>query len=285
MEDWASVLKTGASEAWNDFVSRYSGMIYNVFCNKSFGFAREEIEDNFNEFFYGLIKNNFHKIRLFEGRNHCSFPTYLKKIALNQAIDAKKRRIKNWAYSLNETWSGKNQDEGQELGDRLANSQAVPIEDLLTREQRNLFCHALYQLPPEKLLVVIMIAYHNYDRVKLGKLLKTTRQNIDVIYNRTKEKLRELVGCSSATAEGPQTPWRQDLCELKEKILLGNRMELLKRCVDKLHLPEQLLVGLVFLDSLSLYPTPERLAALLKCKLDKSQDLAFKVLEKVVVIH
>lgn len=281
MEDWARVLQTGDSHTWEDFINRYSGLVYKVFYNKSFGFSREDVEDNFNEFFHGLIKDNFRKIALFEGRNNCSFPTYLKKIALNQAIDYNKRRIKKWMVSLNQTWSGKNQEEGQELGDRVALPEKVPMENLLSQEQREMFCNALYQLRPKQMLIVVMIAYHNFDRIELGKLVDATRANIDVIYNRTKEKMRELVGRTAERAEGDPS-WKKAIETLTEKLLVDDRQRVLERCLAKLTPPEQLLVGLVFLDALSLHPTPKRLARLLKCKAEETQSVVEKLLKKVV---
>jgi hypothetical protein len=77
MEDWIKKLTSGTQDAWDEFITCFNRLIYKVFWTRSFGFSREEIDELFHDFLVSMMENNYKKVRLFEGRNNCSFASYL----------------------------------------------------------------------------------------------------------------------------------------------------------------------------------------------------------------
>jgi RNA polymerase sigma factor (sigma-70 family) len=276
-------LLKGSPEAWEEFVDRFSRLIYKVFCTRTFGFSRDDIEELFNDFMVGLIKDNYHKVRLYEGRNDCSFPSYLKKIAINMAIDRKKKLIRNRMTSLNASWDHSDPDEFR-LMDTIDSGTADPNALALRREETDRFLDALYRLAPAKLLVVLLIIYHEFDRVELAKLLGTSRQNIDVIYNRCKEQLKKLLqeGGRKGGSKGEDRQWSAAVQSKKEQLGLQDRGETLERCIKALKVPEELLVGVVFMNALSVEPTPKRIMRLLNLDFESVQDCVEKMFNRIL---
>ena len=191
MEELIKSLVEGSEEGWNEFVTRFNRLIYKVFCSRSFGFSREDVDELFHDFMVSMLKNDYRKVRQFEGRNECSFPSYLKKIAINMAIDRKKTLMRKYMTSLQATWDRSGAEEGRELINTIDSGTQGPDDVLVDQEETTQFLDALYRLAPSRLVVVLLIIYHDFDRVELGRLLNTTRQNIDVIFNRCGEHAQE----------------------------------------------------------------------------------------------
>ncbi|MHC4941810.1 MAG: RNA polymerase sigma factor [Planctomycetota bacterium] len=281
MEDWIKKLTSGTQDAWDEFITCFNRLIYKVFWTRSFGFSREEIDELFHDFLVSMMENNYKKVRLFEGRNNCSFASYLKKIAINMAIDRKKKLVRHRMASLNKPLEGRDKEKGKALGDLVDSGALAPEEAVIDEEEAGQYLEALYQLAPQRLIVVVMIIYHDYDREALGRLLKTSRANVDVIFNRSKEQLKELLGKPKEPG-GEHSDWNAKVRRLKEKLLLLERETMLEKCVKTLEPPVDFLVGLVFVDALILDPTPERVSPWLKCDSAKSQGPVENALKKIV---
>lgn len=284
MERLIKGLVSGSQEAWSELLDRFSRLIYKVLYTRSFGFSREEIEELFNDVVVNLMKDNYRKIRLFEGRNHCSFPSYLKKIVINMAIDRRKRLTRTHMTSLQTSLNTGKDREERELLHVIDSGAADPNEILVEREETTQFLDALYRLDPAKLLIMLLIVYHDMDRVELGKLMKKTRQNIDVIFNRTKEQLKKLIRTQSKKREGDgeRTPWPEWIQSKRDALVLGDRKVIFKRCSAKLSVPAEMLVGIIFLNAVPLDPTPERMALLLKCRDSSLQVIIERSLNKII---
>jgi RNA polymerase sigma factor (sigma-70 family) len=280
-QDWVAKLTSGNQDAWNEFITSFNRLIYKVFWTRSFGFSREEIDELFHDFLVSMMENDYKKVRLFEGRNNCSFASYLKKIAINMAIDRKKKLARGRMASLNKPLEGKDKEKGKALGDLVDSGAEAPEEAVIDEEEASRYLEALYQLNPQRLIVVVMIIYHDYDREALAGVLKTSRANVDVIFNRSKEQLKDLLS-KPGEPGGKHSAWNAKVRRLKERLLLGERDALLERCVRSLAPPVDFLVGLVFVDTLILDPTPERVSPWLDCEASKSQGLVENTLKKIV---
>lgn len=280
-----SKLVEGSSDAWDVFLERFTRLIYKVFYTRSFGFTREDIEELFNDFLLSLLQDNYRKIRLYEGRNSCSFASYLKKIAINMAIDRRKKMLRRRMISIHLSLDGSRDNEGRELLDLLDSGEGVPERTLMNDEEGKRYLQALYQLPPTRLIVVLLIVYHDYDREEMAELLKTTRQNIDVIFNRSKEQLSKLLHPPKEKRQEDiafRESWNETILKFREQILLVDRYVMLERCINKLSVPHELIIGLVFIDSIALDPRPERLSLFLKSAEKKTQGVVEKVLRKII---
>jgi RNA polymerase sigma factor (sigma-70 family) len=283
MEELIKSLVQGSEEAWNEFVTRFNRLIYKVFCTRSFGFSREEIEELFHDFMVSMLKDDYRKVRQFEGRNQCSFPSYLKKIAINMAIDRKKTLMRKHMTSLQTSWDRAGSDDGRELIDTVDSGVEGPREVLIDQEEAAQFLEALYRLAPAKLLVVLLIVYHDFDRVELGKLLETSRQNIDVIFNRCKEQLKKLLKARRGSGKDsePSADWPEAVLAMKDRLVLQDRDHLLERCLERLSVPDELLVGVIFINSLSLDPTPDRISSTMNTDTEKTLYIVEEILKKI----
>lgn len=98
MNDLEFVQKCAAGDkrAWDEFVDKYSRLIYNyihsVFNLKAQQrFNRENINDLFQEIFVSLAKDNFRKLKSFKAKNGCSLASWLRQVVINAALDYVRR--------------------------------------------------------------------------------------------------------------------------------------------------------------------------------------------------
>lgn len=123
----------GDKWAWNEFVERYSSLIYNyihsVLKIKGCAYAQENINDLFQEIFLSLAKDNFKKLGSFQARNGCSLASWLRQVTVNFTIDYI-RKLKKPLVSIDEET-----DDGFSLTDLLS-SDSPSVTDVLSQEER-----------------------------------------------------------------------------------------------------------------------------------------------------
>lgn len=122
----------GDKRAWNEFVERYSALIYNyihsVLKIKGRSFAEDNVNDLFQEIFLSLAKDNFKKLSSFQARNGCSLASWLRQVTVNFTIDYI-RKLKPLVSIDAET------DAGFSLAEILA-SNSPSVTDVLSQEER-----------------------------------------------------------------------------------------------------------------------------------------------------
>jgi len=279
-EEFIEKLVTGSKEHWDEFVERYNRLIYKTFHAPSFRFSKEEIEDLFHDFMVMLLKDNFRKIRLFEGRNNCSLPTYLRKIAVNLAIDRQKRNIRRRSLSLNMPAL---LDGEAEVGDFVEAPGSEPTEPISDEETRLRYLWALYAMDVPKLLVTLLVIYQEWNREKIAAHMSTTRQNVDVLYKRGKDKMIEMIAGkkSSEALVEEHLEWPDEIVAQRNKAITLDRGLLFDRCLKSLDVPDDLVAGLLFANAPVLHPTPDRFALLFKSTPGKECVRAARVFEKL----
>jgi len=122
----------GDKRAWNEFVEKYSSLIYNyihsVLKIKGRSFAEDNINDLFQEIFLSLAKDNFKKLSTFQARNGCSLASWLRQVTVNFTIGYI-RKLKPLVSIDEET------DDGFSLTDLLSSS-SPSAADVLSQEER-----------------------------------------------------------------------------------------------------------------------------------------------------
>ena len=82
---------SGDKQSWDEFVDRYSRLIYSYILSilniKSRILPQDNINDIFQEIIYSLIKDNFKKLKSFKARNACSLASWLRQVTINCTID------------------------------------------------------------------------------------------------------------------------------------------------------------------------------------------------------
>mgnify|MGYP001590632123 CR=1 FL=1 len=122
----------GDKRAWNQFVEKYSSLIYNyihsVLKIKGQTFAQDNINDLFQEIFLSLAKDNFKKLSTFKARNGASLATWIRQVTVNFTIDYI-RRLKP-AVSIDEET-----DDDFSLSEILS-SNSPSVTDALNQEEK-----------------------------------------------------------------------------------------------------------------------------------------------------
>lgn len=179
----------GDKPAWDEFIDRYSRLIYNyihsvVKIKGSHSINQENINDLFQEIFLSLVKDNFKKLRTFKARNGCSLASWLRQVTVNFAIDYM-RRFKA-TVSIDEE-----DDDGFNLAEMLVSgSRAVP--DTLNQEER--LAHlkdCIEKLDTEDKYFLELYLNRELPLEELRAHLKVSRGAIDMRKSRLVQRLRD----------------------------------------------------------------------------------------------
>jgi len=81
----------GDKRAWDEFLERYSRLIYNyinrILNTNGWSFAESHASDIFQDIFSLLIKDNCRKLRSFKAKNGCTLASWLRQVTINFTID------------------------------------------------------------------------------------------------------------------------------------------------------------------------------------------------------
>lgn len=179
----------GDKPAWDDFVNRYSRLIYSCIHSalriKPEKHANaENIKDIFQDIFVLLSKEDFRKLKTFKAKNSCSLASWLRQVVLNYTIDFLRRQRS--LVSLDEE-----DEEGGNLGDILADCVA-PLEDKLALEEKISQlkdCIDTLRLDEQFFLELHLRQGLSLDEIK--DLLKLPRGTVDMRKARIIERLKD----------------------------------------------------------------------------------------------
>ena len=124
----------GDTQAWEEFVKRYSrlmySVIYQVLKTASVPRATQETTDGlFHDILVALSDDNGKKLRSYRGKNGCSLASWLKQVTLHHVIDHLRRSVAT--VSLDVEDGG-----GSTLKDILADTAG--LQDAAAEEQEKL---------------------------------------------------------------------------------------------------------------------------------------------------
>jgi len=130
--EFAQKCAAGDKRSWDEFVDKYSRLIYNyihsVLKSRGAAASQENTSDIFQDIFSSLIENNFRKLKSFQGKNRCSLASWLRQVTVNATIDhiRKSRPL----FSIDQEG-----DDGFSLKDVLADKSG-PVTDALAQEEK-----------------------------------------------------------------------------------------------------------------------------------------------------
>jgi RNA polymerase sigma-70 factor (ECF subfamily) len=178
----------GEKLAWDEFVDKYSRLIYNYIYNvlntKGYAFAQANAQDIFQEIFYSLIKDNFKKLSSFKARNGCSLASWLRQVTINHTIDYI-RKTKP-VVSID----AENEDE-LSLKEILADNSGTVTDKLSAEEKMRHLKDCMKSLDKED---KYFLELHINRGLELGRLkdhLKVSRAAVDMRKSRIVERLRD----------------------------------------------------------------------------------------------
>ncbi|MCX5694552.1 MAG: sigma-70 family RNA polymerase sigma factor [Candidatus Omnitrophica bacterium] len=178
----------GEKQAWAEFLSRYSRLIYNyihsVLSVKGRTASSEQVDDIFQEIFHSLIKDNCKKLATYRGKNGCSLASWLRQVTINFTIDYL-RKLKPMV-----SIDAQNQ-EGFSLGDLMADLAPGAVEFLIDQDKRKTLteCISLLESGEQYFLELFLNQELTLDEIKDS--LKINRGAVDMRKSRILEKLQD----------------------------------------------------------------------------------------------
>jgi len=178
----------GDKQSWNEFLSRYSRLIYNyiysVLSVKGSSLSEEQIEDIFQEIFYSLIKDNYKKLATYQGRNGCSLASWLRQVTINFTIDYL-RKLRPMVSIDIET------EEGLSLKDILKDLSADAVEFLSDQDRRKTLRDCLDLLDPGEQYFMELFLNQGLNLEQIREYLKINRGAVDMRKGRILQKLQD----------------------------------------------------------------------------------------------
>jgi RNA polymerase sigma-70 factor, ECF subfamily len=172
--------------AWNDFVDRYTGLIYHVIHHvahaRSITLTEPDIEDIAADVFLGIVDDDYGVLRRFKGAS--SLPTYLTVVA--RRICVKEMIKRHREAELGHTSAHRAIVGNDDLGNAEAIASAEEVERMLeSLSERDAEVVRLYHLK-----------YLNYREI--GKQLGIPENSVGPILTRARQQLRRTAEQRSA---------------------------------------------------------------------------------------
>ena len=174
--------------AWDEFLDKYSRLIYNYILHvlnaKGFSFAKEQVNDIFQEIFCSLIEDNYRKLKSFRARNGCSLASWLRQVTINFTIDYL-RKIKP-TISIDEEI-----DEDLSLKEILADDSPDAPDTLSQKEKLKSLKECIDGLNKEDKFLLKLHINQGLKLEELKNYFKVSRGLMDVRKSRIIERLRD----------------------------------------------------------------------------------------------
>ncbi len=178
----------GDKQSWNEFLSRYSRLIYNyiysVLTIKGHSLPEGHVEDIFQEIFYSLIKDNYKKLTTYEGRNGCSLASWLRQVTINFTIDYLRKLKPMFSIDI-ET------EEGLSLKDVLKDISEDTAEFLNDQDRRKALHDCVDLLEPQEKYFMELFLNQGLSLEQIREYLKINRGAVDMRKSRIFQKLQD----------------------------------------------------------------------------------------------
>jgi len=178
----------GDKQSWNEFISRYSRLIYNyiysVLAVKSHSLALGQVEDIFQEIFYSLIKDNYRKLSTYQGRNGCSLASWLRQVTINFTIDYL-RKLKP-ALSIDAEI-----EPGLSFKDVLKDLSIDALEFLNNQDKRKTLQDCVGLLEPGEQYFMELFLNQGLNLEQIREYYKINRGAVDMRKSRIFQKLQD----------------------------------------------------------------------------------------------
>lgn len=177
----------GDKQAWDEFVEKYSSLIYNyihsVLKVRGRSFTQENINDLFQEIFLSLVKDNFKKLSTFQAKNGCSLASWLRQVTVNFTIDYL-RRLKP-LVSIEEKIG-----DDFSLSDILSSGSPSAADMLSEDEKLTHLKDCIDKLEIDEKFFLELHIHNGLGVEELGDYFKISRAAVDMRKSRIIERLR-----------------------------------------------------------------------------------------------
>ncbi|MBM3250353.1 MAG: sigma-70 family RNA polymerase sigma factor [Candidatus Omnitrophica bacterium] len=179
---------SGDSSSWNEFLDRYSRLIYNYIYNvliaKNCPDVKTHAQDVFQEIIHSLIRDDYTKLKSYKARNGCSLASWLRVVTVNFTLRYVER-LKP-AVSLEEEIG-----EGLSLKDALAADLDPARETLSDREKAGHLQDCIAGLSTEDKYFLELYLNQGLSLTDLMKAFRIARAAVDMRKSRLIKRLKE----------------------------------------------------------------------------------------------
>ena len=190
MDDLGFVQKIikGDKQSWDEFVDKYSRLIYNYIYNilkpKFPELAvKENLNDIFQDIFLSLSLDNFRKLKSFKAKNGCSLASWLRQVTINYTFSYL-RRVKP-LVSLDEV----NKD-GLKLGDTVIDRSLSVLDELKREDELSHLKSCIEQLDSDDKYFLELHMNRGLNLEIMKDLLGISRGAIDMRKSRLLDRLK-----------------------------------------------------------------------------------------------
>ncbi|MDD5431884.1 MAG: sigma-70 family RNA polymerase sigma factor [Candidatus Omnitrophica bacterium] len=180
----------GEKEAWNEFVDKYSNLIYRYIYSilKSNGANlsnHDQVEDIFQDIFVLLSKDNFSKFKSFSAKNNCTLASWLRQVVINHTIDCL-RSLTPQASSLDEEY-----DDCPSLMETIADTKTTVSLTVMADEKLDALTDCIGKLGIDDKYFLSLFIDRGLKLDELKTLFGVSRGTIDMRKSRIIDRLRD----------------------------------------------------------------------------------------------
>lgn len=179
--DFINKCTSGDKQAWEQFVDKYSSLIYSYIYStlrrKGRQDSIETADDLCQSVFSLLIKDNFKRLRQFKAKNGASLASWLRMVTINHTLDYLRRNKQIISFGLEEI-----DLDSQDLGAYHA---------LLNKEKLEVLSRCIEQLSIDDKYIVDMHVYRDIDLGNLKSMLQISRSAVDMRKSRIIKRLKD----------------------------------------------------------------------------------------------
>jgi RNA polymerase sigma factor (sigma-70 family) len=184
---------SGDSAAWDEFVERYTKLVYYAIC-QTLRRRRITVEDDLlgeihNGVFLSLLEDDFRRLRAFSGRSKLTH--WLKVVTVNRTIDFLRRRKHN--LRLDEPVNG-----GPAIVDTLVHQGVDPEEAAMRAQRAQVLSDAVKTLPEHDQVLLRLLYIEGEPGEVVARILGTT---VGAIYTRKSRLRKRLVKLLAPSGE------------------------------------------------------------------------------------
>jgi len=179
----------GDKSAWDEFVERYSRLVYNyihsVLKLKGINSSDpQDLRDIYQEVFLSLTKDNFRKLKSFKGLNGCSLASWLRQVVINLTLDYLSRGKP--AVSID----AENEDDFS-LQDILAADSISPRDKISLEDKIGQLKDCIGQLERTEQYFLELYINRKLSLEEIKDVLRVNRSALDMRKARIIDKLRQ----------------------------------------------------------------------------------------------
>jgi len=169
----------GNEDAWHAFVEKYTNLIYHTI-NRTLKFHNavhltQDSNDIHNDVFRSLLRDDYKKLRQYEGRNGCTVAGWLRIVTSNLTLNYTKKQRK---YKL--------------LEDDPPGPQDPPEGSIIMKEYKEILEELVKELNPKEILFYRLYYEEEHPPEKIAEIMGLKVGTVFGLKSRFIEKLKKI---------------------------------------------------------------------------------------------